>query len=31
MKMGAHPDLWRRKMLNVQVYHVEEFKTTPEW
>jgi AmmeMemoRadiSam system protein A len=31
MKMGAHPDLWRRKMLNVQVYHVEEFKTKPEW
>jgi len=31
LKMGAHPDLWRRKMLNVQIYHVEEFKAKPEW
>lgn len=25
MKMGASPDLWRRKKLRVQVYQVEEF------
>jgi AmmeMemoRadiSam system protein A len=25
MKMGAAPDLWRRKHLDVQVYQVEEF------
>jgi AmmeMemoRadiSam system protein A len=31
MKMGSHSDLWRRKMLSVQIYHVEEFKTKPEW
>jgi AmmeMemoRadiSam system protein A len=25
MKMGAAPDLWRRKKLSVQIYQVEEF------
>lgn len=25
MKMGASPDLWRRKKLHVEIYHVEEF------
>jgi uncharacterized protein len=25
MKMGASPDLWRRKKLRIQVYQVEEF------
>jgi AmmeMemoRadiSam system protein A len=31
-KMGAPPDLWRRKKLDVSVYQVEEFheKRTPE-
>ncbi len=24
-KMGASPDLWRRKKLRVEIYHVEEF------
>lgn len=24
-KMGAAPDLWRRKVLDVSIYHVEEF------
>ncbi len=24
-KMGASPDLWRRKVLRVEIYHVEEF------
>jgi AmmeMemoRadiSam system protein A len=24
-KMGAQPDLWRRKVLEVSIYHVEEF------
>jgi hypothetical protein len=24
-KMGAPPDLWRRKVLDVSIYHVEEF------
>ncbi|MFC1878862.1 AmmeMemoRadiSam system protein A [Chloroflexota bacterium] len=24
-KMGAQPDLWRKKMLKIQVYQVEEF------
>lgn len=25
-KMGAQPDLWRRKLLEVSIYHVEEFR-----
>ena len=25
LKMGASPDAWRRKVLNVSIYHVEEF------
>jgi AmmeMemoRadiSam system protein A len=25
MKMGARPDLWRHKILHIQVYQVEEF------
>jgi AMMECR1 domain-containing protein len=24
-KMGAAPDLWRHKILDVSIYHVEEF------
>lgn len=28
LKMGAPPDLWRRKRLQVQVYQVEEFHET---
>jgi len=31
LKMGASADLWRRKLLDVQIYHVEEFKAKPEW
>lgn len=27
-KMGAQPDLWRRKVLEVSIYHVEEFRET---
>ena len=30
-KMGARANLWREKALDVQIYHVEEFKTKPEW
>jgi len=30
-KMGAHPDLWREKVLEVWIYHVEEYKAKPEW
>jgi len=25
-KMGAQPDLWRRRVLNAEIYQVEEFK-----
>ncbi len=25
-KMGAQPDLWRRKVLEISIYHVEEFR-----
>jgi len=25
-KMGASNDLWRKKMLDVEIYHVEEFE-----
>jgi uncharacterized protein len=28
-KMGADPGLWRRKKLEIQVYHVEEFHEFP--
>lgn len=28
-KMGADPGLWRRKKLEIQVYHVEEFHEIP--
>jgi len=27
--MGASPDLWRRKHLDVLVYQVEEFRESP--
>jgi AMMECR1 domain-containing protein len=27
-KMGVQPDLWRRKLLEVSIYHVEEFRET---
>jgi len=26
MKMGSPADLWRRKVLQVSIYHVEEFE-----
>lgn len=28
-KMGAAPDLWKRKVLEVSIYHVEEFSESP--
>lgn len=30
-KMGARSNLWREKVLDVQISHVEEFKQKPEW
>lgn len=30
-KMGARPDLWRERVLEVWIYHVEEYKAKPEW
>ncbi len=30
-KMGARSNLWREKVLDVWIYHVEEFKQKPEW
>ncbi|HNW95299.1 MAG TPA: AmmeMemoRadiSam system protein A [Anaerolineaceae bacterium] len=30
-KMGARPSLWREKVLDVWIYHVEEHKEKPEW
>lgn len=29
-KMGAAPDLWKRKVLEVSIYHVEEFSESPK-
>jgi AMMECR1 domain-containing protein len=29
-KMGAYPELWRRKQLRVQTYQVEEFREGAE-
>ncbi len=30
-KMGARSTLWREKVLDVWIYHVEEHKQKPEW
>lgn len=31
VKMGARADLWRSKVLDVQIYHVQEFSQKPKW